>query len=1345
MALFLVMASTAVTFVLTMTLLPNAAVTEKNPITAFIIGDIGWTATAVMVFGVAIVAFQIFRILDWRGYHAPVRAGLWSLTALNVLNAANDVWVAYLAPGFHMNLETNAVPLGVAVLMIGLAFLIDLYPTEDLDARARVRIQLPSRDTVMSISMSVLMVTSLFAMVAVGGGLFAGSAAADSDSGEVDDVDDVYYKITDQYGDSDHVDLIAVDKETGDEVFRQESVYQDQSWPYESKLDGESEALYVPTGDGYVYAFDATDGTEIWESPVKADETYNSIQTVAVSPDGGTVLAGASGDETMYEIDAVTGDVVSEHDLSHAMDGEWIDGLSYSPDGTSVVVQSRYGDHSYASVEAGTWDLEWKDENNYDDGGGSASYSADGEKVVGSYGSLVKVFDADTGDVIVEYDLETDSETSDIDDADRVTFSSDGGSVYAAGDASDGDGGHFVGIEVDTGEREWYQPTPGELWSWGAGMGHHEDRAILSFEDGTVVSYGDDDDGVEELETHEFDLSGSIASGELTTHSLSGGETISGSVVNQYGEPVDDDIYVEWYGVNVDELSGVDEDDERELRERSREILQEASEWDTDELGFDENLDPESDVFDEADGKYIAIHEEGDWGLTGYTDSTDLGQPLAVAPADEDFIISVWNADRSGYDGLSRQLPGRPVDDDMEGWEIELEQLDYTGDTVQTHTITPNAQYDQLVGTDADLARVNLPAGFYRVDRDGQSPYVIAVGDPEDLTEAIASDIRDDADQLTDRADWIKSQLDDERMFRGSTTVEDGTFELDVPSNVHVASVQAHGSGTGELLETVEDPDELSVTDTMDLLDDPERNGTVYMSGSPERVEPPAENVEVQVAEIDSSPFTDPGVHQNRTEWLQDLFQNESFVDELVGHLEIENDEKYLEQIEELAEQNDELAEQYEELIDETSSTEEQIAALEQTIADLESELVSEDPDIGIEDDEVSATVPFTDGSLFGGSLDDDSAVVTAHYPTLGESETVPDEYVSVESSSTGPDEVHIDDFPLPEDASMVTFSVSVSGADGGLGNAKIPALNPSFTGQALELDSVEASTLHPGPDERVTLTPHESDDSVLIQSVNATVEGPNGPVEAEQTDGGDAVRFQTDGAGSHQVTLEVTDVDGGEWTERFNIRAKNERVSEPATVMVREGFTGTFALVGEPFVGGEVQTDGDGVSIVPIVLEGDTPSSVHVHAHELSSSVGDTEVRVMEELPKGVQQVNRNLKVYLHTGTLDEDAIAYRNGNQPLEVGGGTAYGDINCNSEGTGCTVVSHTDADGSATFSINENPDFIDRMIYWARSNIPVMIGMAVTVTSELPALADTPSVTLDAPVADLTSTLNTELTA
>lgn len=803
-----------------------------------------------------------------------------------------------------------------------------------------------------------------------------------------------------------------------------------------------------------------------------------------------------------------------------------------------------------------------------------------------------------------------------------------------------------------------------------------------------------------------------------------GRDTVSGRVVScpaanpKCANPsgVSDGTVVQLYGVRE---SNLDSQDPAELREQSEDIRNDMRTFDPEQVGWDPDLalTGSNGEFRSTDHKYVAMHNPSDWALTGWTESPDLRSPLLSAPANEDIILSVWDPTSNSViqDGVDSELPGA-VDDDT---DITVKQLDYSGDVVDTRTISTSSTRESLspVASDHDYARVNLPPGFYLISAEG-SPYsyVMTVGDPNDLTQTITDNLETESNKASKQAKEVQNYLDNEKVVKITTTTysengEQGHWNTStVPTDVNVVAVQAYSPSAKEY--QIDDVQNASIQDLREVAALEDYNGSFVVTPRAKDVQVPSSGNTIRAVEVDAAPFMDPSRFQNKSTWLQDLFRDSSFAGELSEYLDTSDEdmEEIRTRLEQMKEENEALQSRYAELVEqaldegesEDGLTNEEVTELiRQAIQELQGDLQPDNPTSGFEDGKASATIPWD------GDVDPDALSVTAHFPSLGISQPVPDEFVSVNKRAGRGDVVEITDYPVPEGANAVTFGVTVNGEDGdGIGNTKVTTRNPDFTGDYLNLQSVAVTTIRPGPSEQVAVRPRTKEQSSVIGSVNATVTGPNGEVNATTTADGEAVKFTTDGPGSHRVLMDITDTDGNTWTEIIRLRASSEDVNQPPSVRVREGFTGTFAITSDGITDGSVSTSGASFSATAVADAENVPSAVHFYGSEVSNKHTDVTLRVMKSSGSGEpESARKHVKVFYHTANLPEGAIIYRGEGQPLKVGGETRYGSVTCPEGEDGCTIQTYTEGSGSVDLTVIPHPSVVDRALHWVRLRSPV----------------------------------------
>ncbi|WP_123619552.1 hypothetical protein [Halorubrum sp. CSM-61] len=421
---------------------------------------------------------------------------------------------------------------------------------------------------------------------------------------------------------------------------------------------------------------------------------------------------------------------------------------------------------------------------------------------------------------------------------------------------------------------------------------------------------------------------------------------VSGRVVTTDGTGVPDGTVVEAYGVRE---SNINTSDAQTLEERAAEIRDEMQSFDPEQIGWNPDLalTGGDGKFQNSDAKYVAMHEPGDWALERYTDSPDLSNPILTADEGEDVILSVWDPNENPLvqDGLENGLYGT-VDDNT---DIQIKQLDYSGSVVNTRTVSTSGTYNtQWPADDHDYARVSLPPGFYRVSAEGSSvSYVVTVGDPEELTQSITNDLQSDANELTDRAQYITDLMSDEKVVELTTTTytengESGQFGFsEVPSDVNVVAVQAYSPSAKEY--QIDDPANASIQDLREVAALDTYNGSFVVTPRARDLAVPSSDNTVKAVELDSSPFMNPSRFENKSAFLEELFSNSSFADQFDEYLDTSEEERtqIRDRLENIKDQNTRLQDRYQELLERQYNgtepdTQEQIRLLRQTISELE-------------------------------------------------------------------------------------------------------------------------------------------------------------------------------------------------------------------------------------------------------------------------------------------------------------------------------------------------------------------------------------------------------------------------
>jgi|GEM_PF-759022 polyhydroxyalkanoate synthesis regulator phasin len=798
-------------------------------------------------------------------------------------------------------------------------------------------------------------------------------------------------------------------------------------------------------------------------------------------------------------------------------------------------------------------------------------------------------------------------------------------------------------------------------------------------------------------------------------YSTLGSQTVSGTVTDQYDEPVPN-ATVQAIGVTQGALGGDD------LEAEADALLDELSDPLPDAFNPDADL---GDQYANADGTYAAVHPASAWNLGGVSLGSNavspavtpsLDTPDVVLPADEQLIVSTWDAGDTGgalsQDGVDGSLPGATTAD-----PVVIEQLGPTGETTHTRTVDPQPLVEVTalanLGTKThEGAVVDLPPGIYRVypEESSETPVVVAVGEPAALANTIETDLRDDADRLTARADRVQAlaSAGDVTDLSAETNAT-GVYSMDVPSSVEALHLQAFGvdGDTQAVLDT--DAENASLATVRDAYSDG-YNGTLALSTEPVRATPPDEQADLTVQRLDAPPVASPDAFAARLDaWANDTLDTRlsdlapTIVDDLAGE-ELSRDDLAAvhEDLDALREQNDALDERLRDRLEnpienpgdaDRDALREEVASMQRAVADLQHTIDAETP-----------TTDLSDGTLayetvFDATIPAEAVAVTATYGD-GTTERVPDEYVTVDQEGIGPlssTAIAIEEYPVPDGTEVADVRVQVAGADR-LGESRERVASAALDSDLASLDAITVSTLDPGPDDRVTLGV-DADEQTRI--VDVAARNPAGESVTATVDDGQAT-VHTDGQGLHAIAL-TYEQSGIEVTETLRIEAGATSGSTPATVRLAEGASGTYAIT-SGLAGATVDTSGDELTIEARAESGDAPSAIHLHPQSAMS--GDTDTLAVEVVQAdGETSLDRHASVYVHTTGLADDALLWR-GDAPITRAGDTQYGEVL--DRGDGKAVVStYTDADGAVTVDVRHDPNALERVQHWTAARSPFAI--------------------------------------
>ena len=834
-----------------------------------------------------------------------------------------------------------------------------------------------------------------------------------------------------------------------------------------------------------------------------------------------------------------------------------------------------------------------------------------------------------------------------------------------------------------------------------------------------------------------------------------GGHVVSGQFLDSSGEPVAN-ATVEGYGVDyaaVEQRLEEQSDDlnvtAEELREEADRLMDEAEgagelpeEWQNFETayGSDDLLDTD-EWTSNVDGTYPLVHHEDDWGggISNVITGSSVDDPRIQHDGDGPVVITLWDPSEEGR--IENQIDGSYLGRTASG-EITVRELDPGGGFVDTTTYETSEHWEttNVYNTKQHHGvKVYLSDGLYQAYPAGQpeKAYTFQVGDAKSQWTAFETELENRADELNTEADQIAQRaqtLTDninvgEMERRTVTTDENGTFEIRFQTGVERAAIQGYRAD-GTVLTDITGP---SFDDLRDVAESG-YNGT-YVLSAPTRHAVPTQDVVLEGYRADELPQHPLEDFNDFLEW-----KNEQILNETVSELKSEYDKRFEEmnrtRLEGVYQTHRPLIETvpsaqerylnsstFDEVQDAADLSKDELA----TETDLMQQALRNVGEIEPEVDDPSDLISIEDGELFfeyplpDGVDTDDLPPPEIHWVN-GESETVPDEYWSVESRDglTGGQQLVIDGYPISADdpaafdirvqaASSGSDDVAgIGGSEGGLLDDRISATNPNFAGVVPDVRAIDVSTLSPGASEQVSLNLRTGDGGDLESLEAVEVFGPDGSeLSAEVTDS-DSARFTTNGAGEHFVRATYNSSTGDQFVRTFSLRALEEGRNNYATVRA-ERATGDefYALAGDGLRDAEIAVENDRVGISAVAPSGETPARVDVKAAEvLGPQVANLDLRVLEGA--GEHTIESKVETVIHFDSLDEDAIMWRGEpswvfGQPLERGEAERYGEV-LERESGKVVIRTYTEEDGSLSLYVNENPTTGQSIKYSVATSIP-----------------------------------------
>jgi len=794
---------------------------------------------------------------------------------------------------------------------------------------------------------------------------------------------------------------------------------------------------------------------------------------------------------------------------------------------------------------------------------------------------------------------------------------------------------------------------------------------------------------------------------------------LRGQVTDQSGEPAPNTT-VEIVGVDT---SKINPDAGETKKQRAEELLKEATNPLPDSWDPDRRLAGSDGEFTNASGTYVAVHRPDDWGLAKWSTDADLGRPMLNPPAEQEVILSVWDAESRNVvqDGIDSDLPGSTVKR-----TVIVERLDPFGDVIDTREVELTQRRSVLTSTkDHAFARTTLPAGVYRVRADGSTySYTILVGDEQDLKESFATDLETEADALSKAAQDLQEKLDSGTFVRYTrTTNSSGYYNVSsVPENVDVVGVTAY-KVDGDVLTSLSDP---SPQDMRAWVKNNDYNGSVYVALEPRKYDTPTQSADVTVRKFSSPPF--PLLDQFATKWAEfrDLVETEtltdlgSIYDVELGEWSKDRKETAAANLSNVA--TEDIVDEYEartgndwstfqnELEDRKRTNEElrdDIRALEQAIAGLENQIGSGDAETSTDVGENGTNATATLRQAFEADFSEDDVVATWK-DFNGSSVPIAPEYVSVNKRTGRGDEVLVDSYPIPNGSAGGYIDVRVVTEDGESGSGGARVKNPTFNGEIPDLRSIDVSSLRPGPAETVVAEPRFDSAGSTVEDVD--VFGPDGnTVTANLSDG--RATFTPAGSGEHFVRFTIGNGDGQNFSQSVRVLAGDTPYNFPPGVTVKDGRTGVFGIAGDQVDDARVKVDSSGskLDVTALVDPDSGTNEVHYHLEGAPQSADQSiTARVVEgdSIDTGTS-LSRHVGAYLHGRQLADDAVVYRKGasttdrsRAPIPVDGRETTGGTVVDANGTGTVIQTYTSSNGDVTVDINNDPGLGERVAYRAR---------------------------------------------
>ncbi|USZ73729.1 hypothetical protein [Natronosalvus halobius] len=846
---------------------------------------------------------------------------------------------------------------------------------------------------------------------------------------------------------------------------------------------------------------------------------------------------------------------------------------------------------------------------------------------------------------------------------------------------------------------------------------------------------------------------------------------------------------MEYWGISDSQFTVEDVNDlENEIGSLERELEDvEPSEWQQFRDEFQDGsatglLDTDAYRSDLGDVTYPLVHAPEDWSASGGFGTTwvssEIDQPRVQVEKDEPVIISLWDPDenrlRPTRGPVRNSFHGEPV-----SGEVTIEQIGPSG-TFDTKTLETEVIFkeNRLTGDiEHHAVRTQLPPGVYQAypEDNRAAAYTFMVGNSEEVFDSYRQDVEQTIANLQERSDVLSSEIDLREnadfqhlvnegvaVRQKTTTNATGHYTIEADSSVRTYNVQAYRADDGilQMLESQSDTTNPSFADV--TIDDLRQyrldgyNGTYYLPMETNRVDTTQENpdADVTVHRVDGLPLEDMEEYEKRLQELFEQYLNQSST-ELMNQWEemlTEMNEERLEQIHEeyqrIIEDNEDLRDAIEEALGRDLSDPDENLTNEELREELEAirEELNNQNEINlgggngeIEDGELFAEIPVP-------SWADEDDVVLLVRNADGERVPIGEEYISMESTGIGSQAVVVDGYPVAEDFSAGDLEIELAGSEG-VGSGSTPIQNPAFDGTLPTIESVQWSTLSPGPDERISAGVNPAPDSEYAGIQSVEVFGPEGNQLESEIDGNRA-RFKTAGKGTHLVRFTLESTTGDTFVVAERVRAGQNPHSDPATIRIGDSPMGKHAVVGEHLSSARID-DSDGLQIDAFVEDSDsTPAEIHLRLD--NALEGDTHNVDLSVVTEGDErQIGKHVQVYWHLNNLPEGTLF--TGNGPITWDGDTRYGEV---TERDGKAIlVTHTDDSGQLSLEANTDPNLLDRAFhrmsrYTHGISIPFLgflgslVDSGVTIAAEV---VQTSATTTTAPTVGLEPTATQGVTA